>query len=226
MMEAGWLTVTLQGVWGWIKDWSVFIVPVLAFFFARLGSNWDKKLEYRTFLDVGTIVHNYRLKGCPTLKTGSKMITPKQFATLEEGLLDNTLPPVPITYLQIKPFGKSIITSCRVKVVLKEAKNGTQIWLLDISLPILNKEEEVYIPLDSLEMKGSGYFVRHVKIDYETQVGEKFQFIQNTFKVNEESHFYETTRVRKFIFLKSIQSKGDKAGYVTLTNDKDYPQKA
>ncbi|WP_141536327.1 hypothetical protein [Priestia megaterium] len=208
---------------------AALVVPFITFALGRLGNGADRKLEYRTFVDVGEVTANYKLKNMPNLKSGTKLITPKEYSSLEKEIekriKTNRLNPttVQLIYLKVKTFGKSIVTSGTIGIKMRSA-DKTDSWSLDISLPILEPNEEIYIPLDRLDKYEVEYYVEEVRVKYRTQSGERI-FYRNLSQKNayDKTVTINSYKVKKFnLFYFAIdKNKGRNAGWIFLDNDKD-----
>jgi hypothetical protein len=208
---------------------AALLVPFITFFLGRLGNNLDKKLEYRTFLDVAELTANYKLKNMPNIKNGTKLIIPNEFSSLEKEIdsriKNNTIMPAKaqLVYLKVKSFGKSIITSGSVSITIRSVDKQDS-WNLDISLPILEVNEEVYIPMDRFDKYEVEFYIEQILIKYRTQSGEKMLY-KSTRRKNDN---FETV-VKNSISVKKLnlyyyaidKNNGRNAGWIFLNTEKD-----
>ncbi|MFD6206744.1 hypothetical protein [Peribacillus sp. NPDC060253] len=207
---------------------AALLVPFITFYLGRLGSYKDRKLKYRTFLDVDELVAKYRLENLPNLKNGTKLIIPKEHKSLEEEINDqikqrkydsnNTL-----NYLKISPLGESIITSGWLKVEMRSTKEKEK-WYLVCSLPIIKKDEEVYIPTDQIDKLNYEYYISEIKVKYQTQAGEKLLFKRSSRKNKKnETVVKDSHGVKKWnLFYYGIQNtNGSNAEWIFLNRDKE-----
>lgn len=171
----------LEVLWRFLP--AVLLVPFITFFLGRLGNNKERKLEYRTFFHAIETLANYKLTNDPTLKNGTKHLLPHQFLSAKKIFDDRVKNPqlgtIPqILYLRLNVFGKSILTGCHIHI---EIENEDEDFDIDVALSVIAVEEQIFIPLDSLEMIKTGMRVREIKIKYTTQAGEKmiFESIRN-----------------------------------------------
>ncbi|MRX52358.1 hypothetical protein GJU41_00110 [Bacillus idriensis] len=208
---------------------AVLIAPFITFFLGRLGNITDRKLEYRTFFDVDEVTANYKLKNMPNLKNGTKLIIPNQFISLEKEIenriRNKSINPskIQLAYLHVKPFGNGIITGSSISVTLRSV-DKKESWKLDISLPILEQNEEIFIPMDRLDMYEIEFFIEEIEMKYRTQAGEKMLYKSTRRKIeNNETIVKISYSVKKFnLFYYPIDNqKGRNAGWIFLTNDKD-----
>ncbi|PEM90661.1 hypothetical protein CN639_11030 [Bacillus toyonensis] len=213
----------------WLILPAVLLVPFITYFLGRLGNNTDRILEYRTFLDIDEVKANYKLKNMPNLKSGTKLIIPEEFRSLKEEI-DNRIKNktyntanYELLYLKIKSFGKSIVTSGLVSVTLRSV-DKKESWNLDVSLPILEENEEIFIPLNRLDFPEIEIYIEEIKIKYRTQSGEKmlYQSTREKNKIN-ETVVKDSYSVKKFnLFYYAIdKNKGRNAGWIYLNNDEE-----
>ncbi|MDG4655547.1 hypothetical protein P6P90_04755 [Ectobacillus antri] len=211
----------------WIILPAALLVPFITFFLGRLGSNKDRKLKYRTFIDIDEIVANYKLKNLPDVKNGTKLIIPEEYKGLEKEvdarIKRNELISTKFNFLKIKPLGESIVTSGWISIKMRST-TGKERWSLSTSLPIISKDEEIYLPTDRLDKLNVEYYLEEIKIKYQTQVGEKLIF-KSTRRKNKgnETVVKDSHSVKRFLlFSYDIQnSKGKNAEWIFLNNEKD-----
>ncbi|MGM0887180.1 MAG: hypothetical protein ACQEW5_09460 [Bacillota bacterium] len=211
-----------------IKDfWIIFpslLVPIIAFFLGRFGHYTDRKLEYRTFLESDPITAIYKLKNMPNIKSGTRLLIPDEYISLKKEIDTGSIPPtVKLTYLKIKSYGKSIVTNVWISVTLRD-DDTKKSWYLDISLPTIDKDEEIFIPMDSLDRLDFDFYIAEIKMTYQTQAGEKLRYTsKRTRNAIKEIVVKNSHSVKKYhLFYHSISSaKGSNVGWIYLDNDKD-----
>lgn len=207
---------------------AALLVPFITFFLGRIGSYKDRILEYRTFLDVDELMAKNKLENLPNLKNGTKLIIPKEYKSLEEEIngqikLNKYDSNTKFSYLKIRPLGKSIITSGWLKVEMRSTK-GIEKWYLICSLPIIEKDEEVYIPTDRIDKLNIEYYIAEVTVKYQTQAGEKLLFKRSSRRnKNNETVVKDSHSVKKWkLFYCGIQNtKGSNAEWIFLNSDKE-----
>lgn len=204
---------------------AILLVPFITFFLGRLGSNKERKLEYRTFFQVKEMSADYKLTNVPTLKTGTKHLLPKEFESakemIDERIKDPSLGKVPkIAYLNLSTFGKSIITGCDIYIKVGFMDQNQKNHELKISLSVLEKDEEIYIPIDSLEMDdGGNMFVKEIRIKYMTQAGEKMLFKSIRRKTDIKDVIVNdkhSVKIFGFFYVPITSSKGNNIGWLVL----------
>ncbi|WP_077303998.1 hypothetical protein [Terribacillus halophilus] len=187
-----------------LKSTIPFVSTIVAFMLGRLGTNTDRKLEYRTYLDVDEISAQYNLKNMSSIKDGTRLIMPNEFIDIYneietgEYVVDRDF-----QYLKIRPIGKSIISSASINVIMKSVdKKDT--WSLDISLPILEVNEEIYIYLHRKENLNRRFYVESTAIKYQTQSGEKILYKSEQSVEGNQIIFKSSVSTKKLFGYKSI----------------------
>lgn len=203
---------------------AALLVPFITYFLARIGNYNDRKLEYRTFIETDEIVASYKLKNLPNLKNGTRLIIPEEYKDFDN-YINNSDPSSfsKCNYLKIKTFGKSIITGVWISVTMK-SNDRKKIWDLDISIPIIDVNEEIFIPIDRFDNYGEDFYTGEIKINYQTQTGEKllYKCIQSRNRRNEtvvtNSHYLK----KYHLFYRNInKNKGSNISWIFLNTDKD-----
>lgn len=179
------------------------LVPFITFFLGRVGTNAERKLEYRTFLHVDEITAKYNLKNMPAIKSRTRLFKPYEYQGYETWLnkraQDGTLniDNFDLKYLKIQSFGKSIVTSGSISIKMNSQRED-MVWYLNVSLPILDVNEEIYIPVERVAMLNVSYYIKEVVINYRTQSGEKMRFKSTIEKVEDSTIVKNTYSVKKF----------------------------
>lgn len=200
-----------------IDIWTIvpaaLIAPFITFFLGRMASNFDKKLNHRTYLMIDEIQANYKLKNYKHFKDGTKLILPDSFKPLElklDQLIKSgnfTPSESKMNFLKIKPFGESIITSGWVQLYLKSTYNGEK-WTVETNLPILGKNEEIFIAIDKVEYLTTEHLIEKIIIEYTTQANEKILY-KSFRRKNKDNEILitESHSVKKYkLFYKKIQN--------------------
>ncbi|CAI8951346.1 PHB domain-containing protein [Priestia megaterium] len=211
---------------------AALVAPFITFGLGRLGSNTDRKLGYRTFIDIDEVRCQYKLENMPNLKSGTKLITTEAFKKVEkkiESMIEEENYDVSegrFNYLKVKSYGKSIVTSGTISIkMVKEDK--TDSWNLDIALPILEPNEEIFIPLDRLEDIGIVSYIENIEIKYRTQSGERMRY-KSVRKRNNPNNPKETSITNSYdvkklnLYYWAIdKNKGRNSSWIFLDNEKD-----
>ncbi|MFA1512864.1 hypothetical protein ACDN41_26900 [Priestia aryabhattai] len=74
-------------------------------------------------------------------------------------------------YLRIKNLGPSYALDCKFHVKCKEKDNG-ETWDIEGYMPIFNKDEYIYIPLENVRYYNSNQGIKDIKISFKTQSKE------------------------------------------------------
>ncbi|MGF9946588.1 hypothetical protein ABEX44_25630 [Priestia megaterium] len=209
---------------------AALLVPCVAYFLGRWGSNTDRRLEYRTFMDIDEIEAEYKLKNMPDLKSGTRLIIPHEYLELEQSIKKmikaNTFrsSESKLHYLKVKVLGESLITSGTVKLKMEQTDNShkTESWNLDVSLPILEPNEEVFIPINRLEDLVREFYIKEIEVKYRTQSGERMRYRSVRRKRNNETIIRNSYGVKKFhLYYWSIdKNKGRNSSWTFLDNSK------
>lgn len=177
------------------------LVPFITFFLGRLGSNKERKLEYRTFFQATEMKAHFHLADNRFVRDGSKHLLPSHFKTSMEWLEEMTKNPEAtinsfprIDYVELGTFGKSILIACNIKIKVNDFSNNKD-YEVKVSIPILEKEEEIFIPLTILDSEGKAneIFRKEIKIKYTTQAGEKLLY-KSVRKVNKAGDIVATEK--------------------------------
>lgn len=215
---------TIELLWSLLP--VALLVPFVTFFLGRVGTSTERKLEYRTFLYIDEITAKHNLKNMPAIKSGTKLFKPYEYQVLENRLatqgqdeilnIDN----FEFKYLKIQSFGKSIVMSGSISIQMNN-KSESEKWYLNVSLPILDVNEEIYIPVERVEMLGINYYIKEVVINYRTQSGEEMRFKSISEHTAESSIVKNIYSVKKFkLFFRPIDKyKGNNMQWSFLKGD-------
>lgn len=217
--------VTMKNFWVFLPP--AILVAFITFFLGRLGTYKDRKLKYRTYLETDEIKATYKLKNhLSNIEDGTRLVIPKEYKDLEEvikaqikrGEYDSTNE---WNYFKIQPMGESIIPSGSLNLTMRSTE-GKNIWHLTCSLPLIGKEEAIYIPTDRLGRMGIEYYIAEIKIMYQTQSGEKLLYKSSRRKNSKgETVITESHSVKKYkLYYSSIHSsKGSNMEWIFLNKD-------
>jgi hypothetical protein len=126
-----------------------------------------------------------------------------------------------MNFLKIKPFGESIITGGWVQLQMKSTYSGEE-WTVEANLPILEKNEEIFIAIDKLENLNIEYVLERIKIEYQTQSSENILY-ESVRRKNKDGEVVVTeshSAKRYKLFYKKIQnSKGGNMEWLFLNRD-------
>ncbi|WKG30192.1 hypothetical protein [Priestia aryabhattai] len=76
-----------------------------------------------------------------------------------------------IYYLQVRNLGPSYALDCKFQVKCKEKDNG-ETWDIEGYMPIFNKDEYIYIPLENVQYYNRNQSIKEIKISFKTQSKE------------------------------------------------------
>lgn len=211
---------------------AAVIAAIVTFTLNRFGSSTDRKLKYRTFLDVDEVNAQYKLRDMPNLKSGTKLVTTDDYKLLDKeikkkiALNDFNSTATVLNYLKVRVVGESIITSGTVNLILRR-NDDSETWPLKISLPILQPNEEIYIPTNRVKDLGNKYHIQDIEVNYRTQSGESmcYKSVRKRSDLDNEKSAIITNsyKVKKFnLYHKAIDKNvGRNASWIFLDNDKN-----
>lgn len=217
---------TIELLWRLLP--AALIIPFITFFLGRLGTTKERRLEYRTFFHAAEMKKDYGLTDYPQLKDGTKLLLPKQFEITQDVLAEQFQKnlfetPPKIDYIKLNAFGKSIITGCSMSIKVKNHSTNKN-YDIRIALPILEKEEEVFIPFTCLENinEQADMYREKIEIKYTTQAGEKLLFesiIKENKKGEKTSIDRHSVRFLWFFYRPISSIRGEEAVWSTLESN-------
>lgn len=207
-----------------ITAMAMIIVAIISFITGRLNEKYKTNLEYRTFLDIEEILSSYNVGNSPTAKVGTKLLLPLSYKKLLNFLMERRLDSDPdfiksnrFNYLKIRILGKSIIIGGEVKIIFENNENT----LIEMNLPLLQPNEEIYIPLDISfnNLWGNPEPIKEIEIKYRLQTGQSMRFMSKRTQQDHGETRTDSYEILKFFKYQKIHKyNGNDASWMYTAN--------
>ncbi|WP_148499982.1 hypothetical protein [Paenibacillus ihumii] len=198
LINYGLLSWRAPGVQGtseaWIGFFANFLGLIGAVFIAFYQFRKQKEKEdeqdrvnNRSFVVIHDFNATLMLVGVVTNENSRIILTP-WYEILRKTVKKEKYGTTKIPYLKVSHFGNPpIITDCSIKARIRYIeKNDYKIDELDISIGVIERDVEVFIPFTPLEADpGTKIFIEEVTFDYSTLKGERLR-ITRDFEKNTE----------------------------------------
>lgn len=170
------------------RDWiaigsllfTIFAFGVTQYLSAR-SQRKTRELAVRTYFSFSRIERNIDLTTKEKGVEKGRILTVGDYKVFKDALINNKkingVNPDKISYLQIQNLGPSYALDCRIKVK-SVGGNESDLWETKAYLSIINKDEFIYIPLNSAKYYPF-YKTLEVEITYKTQAGESLSIYQS-----------------------------------------------
>ncbi|WP_255233656.1 hypothetical protein [Bacillus altitudinis] len=191
---------------------ATILVAFISFILGRINENYKTNLEYRTFLDVEEIISLFNLGGSHGAKNGKKILLHESYQNFQQQIRDAKTDPYKLgkrfSFIKLRVIGKSFIIGGEV-TILFDLNGDTK--KMKFVLPILQPNEDIYIPID-LEFEkiwdGKRAPIKEIKMKYRLQTGQRMRFISKRIivsngKVRMDSYeifkLFRYTRIHSYI---------------------------
>lgn len=120
-------------------------------------------------------------------------------------------------YLKIRILGKSIIIGGEVKIIFENNENT----LIEMNLPLLQPNEEIYIPLDISfnNLWGNPEPIKEIEIKYRLQTGQSMRFMSKRTQQDHGETRTDSYEILKFFKYQKIHKyNGNDASWMYTAN--------
>lgn len=194
----------------------------------RYSASKDRKRNYRSYLKTESMNANYNLKNALP-KDGSKLIITENYEPIRQKIRDLKLDKddkfvkgTYLGYMQFKNLGPGLIIEADVELHMSSTNRS---WTTKTTLPIMDKDEEIYVSTDNLEALNEYYVVDEITVIYKTQQNETIKYVYKNVQDEKDLEMQNITESYYLkqpftnIFRKLHHSKIRKTEWVYLKND-------